>query len=300
MNTIPGISIAIATFNGERYLREQLDSILVQTIPFSEMVICDDCSTDGTWKILSEYAEKDARIKLYRNENNLGFLKNFERALTLCSGEYVALSDQDDIWLPEHLEVLLNGIGDKGLAIGDAEITDSAGNRTGLRLSYCENASHMPERDIDKAYTILYYRGCFQGASMLMRRGFLDRVLPIPDIKGLYHDVWFSFIACLLGEIQIMEPIITLYRRHDAAVSGRHNKKMRLRTVISHLLLKRASYRPELLSAVRETFSDSLTIEQKSFLDAADKYYERRKSMSGRIMNAFFELKHFKLIYGGK
>lgn len=105
------ISIAMATYNGEKYLREQLDSILVQTISDFELIICDDCSNDSTRKILSEYAKKDSRIKVIFNEQNLGFVKNFEKTISFCNGEYIAFSDQDDIWLPNHLEVLLSEIG---------------------------------------------------------------------------------------------------------------------------------------------------------------------------------------------
>ena len=105
------VSIALATYNGEKYLREQLDSILSQSIQDFELVACDDCSTDSTLKILNEYAEKDFRVKVFTNEKNLGFKKNFEKAIFLCSGDYIALSDQDDIWTENHLQVLLENIG---------------------------------------------------------------------------------------------------------------------------------------------------------------------------------------------
>lgn len=114
------ISIAMATYNGEKYLREQLDSILAQTVQDFELVVCDDCSTDSTVRILEEYVEKDARIKIFCNEQNLGFVKNFEKAISLCQGECIALSDQDDVWLPEHLQVLLENIGEKDLCGTDA------------------------------------------------------------------------------------------------------------------------------------------------------------------------------------
>ena len=103
---MPQISIAMTTYNGEKYLAEQLDSILSQTHTDWELIICDDCSTDSTWQILQEYAQKDSRIKIYKNEQNLGFKKNFEKAIGLCTGDYIALSDQDDVWFPEHLSLL--------------------------------------------------------------------------------------------------------------------------------------------------------------------------------------------------
>ena len=80
------ISIALASYNGSKYIREQIDSILAQTYQDFELIVCDDCSTDDTWQVLQEYAEKDNRIKIFENETNIGFKKNFEKAISLCKG----------------------------------------------------------------------------------------------------------------------------------------------------------------------------------------------------------------------
>lgn len=294
------ISIAMATYNGERYIREQLDSILAQTVPFNEMIICDDVSSDNTWDILCEYAAKDARIKIFRNEQNLGFLKNFERALTLCAGDYIALSDQDDIWLPEHLEILLNGIGDKLLAVGDAEIINANGEKTGLTLSYCTNLDYVPNDDLSKAYFIFFYQNQYHGMTMLMKKSFLSLALPIP-CNMQYHDVWFGSLSCFYGGMAHMFTTVSLYRRIDTSISGPKVRKTRIRTMIGHMLFSRAlTNRPALISALRERVGGLLTSEQLYFLDTADRYHKRRKNIFGRITNFFFELKHFKLIYGCK
>ena len=92
------VSIAMATYNGEKYLKEQLDSIYAQTYKDIEVIVCDDCSSDKTVEILDEYKEKYG-LKYYINEKNLGFKKNFEKAISLCSGDFIALADQDDIWI---------------------------------------------------------------------------------------------------------------------------------------------------------------------------------------------------------
>ena len=105
----PLISIALATYNGEKYLREFLDSIAYQTYKNIEIIACDDQSTDNTVKILEEYS-KILNLRYYLNENRLGPVKNFEKALKLCSGRFIALADQDDIWLPEKIETLYNEI----------------------------------------------------------------------------------------------------------------------------------------------------------------------------------------------
>jgi glycosyltransferase involved in cell wall biosynthesis len=121
------ISIAMATYNGENYIREQIDSILNQTYQEFELIICDDCSTDSTWTILQEYEKKDHRINCQLNEKNIGFVKNFEKAIRLSQGEYIAFSDQDDIWTSDHLEILLATIGKNQLCCGNYLFMDANG-----------------------------------------------------------------------------------------------------------------------------------------------------------------------------
>ena len=95
------ISIVMATYNGETYIREQINSILNQTISDFELIICDDCSKDSTVEIIKRYKDKDKRITLVENEKNLGFKKNFEKAISYCKGDFIAFCDQDDIWTEE-------------------------------------------------------------------------------------------------------------------------------------------------------------------------------------------------------
>lgn len=290
------ISIAMATYNGAEYLKEQLDSILSQTIPASEIVVCDDCSTDDTWSILCEYARKYPILKIIRNKANLGFVRNFEKAIQLCSGEYIALSDQDDVWLPNHLQVLLNGLENKILSVGDAELIDSWGNHLGYKLSYCENLDFIPKDDIDKAFFVLFYKNPYQGASMLFRKEFLIKALPIPN--GVQcHDVWFSLLACFYGGFQPLQKTVTLYRRHDKAVTGYKIRKSRLRVLVGHFLFSRIDHRPIMLLALKERV-DNLTVKQKRVISEAEKYYLRKRTIIGRIANLCYDLKHYKLIYG--
>lgn len=139
------ISIAMATYNGEKYLRKQIDSILDQTIQDFELIVCDDCSTDTTWNILLMYQLQDSRIKCYRNEENLGFKKNFEKAIGLCSGEYIALSDQDDIWTEKHLQVLVENLGERDLIGANAFLCDKNAKPIGTDLLSCSKIDFLPE-----------------------------------------------------------------------------------------------------------------------------------------------------------
>jgi glycosyltransferase involved in cell wall biosynthesis len=106
MTEQPLVSVAMCTYNGEKFINLQLDSILAQTYHNLELVIVDDGSTDETFNIISDYAKKDGRIKCFKNEVNLGFNKNYERAIKLTTGEFIAISDQDDIWLPHKMMMM--------------------------------------------------------------------------------------------------------------------------------------------------------------------------------------------------
>ena len=103
------ISIALPTYNGEKYIREQLDSIYNQTLVPDEVVVVDDCSTDNTVNILEEYSQRYG-LKYFVNDSNIGYNKNFEKAIRLCAGDYIALSDQDDVWFPTKIQVSYDAI----------------------------------------------------------------------------------------------------------------------------------------------------------------------------------------------
>ena len=289
----------MATYNGERFLKEQIDSILNQSIWFDELIIRDDCSTDNTWALLLQYAAKDNRIKLKKNERNIGLVNNFELAIRDCSGDLIALSDQDDIWLNNHLEILVSNIGNKALCLADAEIIDENGIRSHKTLSYCECRDYTPIDDIQKAYTTFFYRGWFQGASMLLRKSFIQEALPIPDIN-IYHDFWFGCLACFRGGISYSPEVITLYRRHSKAVTGTKIRKSKLRTLVGHILYNKAlAHRPILIAVIKQRIDANLNFEQKDFLNKADLYFKRRRTIFGRIINFFFEIRHFRVIYSG-
>lgn len=217
------ISIALASYNGEKYISEQIDSILAQTYQDFELIICDDCSTDNTWQILEEYAQRDNRIKIFRNEKNLGFKKNFEKAILLCKGDYVALSDQDDIWTENHLEVLLQNIGKKSLSCGNSLLVDSEGNSTNSKLN--ENEGLLYFDDSKYIYRSMLNGNCLQGANMLMPLGFAKKCIPIPS--GVpYHDAWFAACACLDNGINYSFEIINKYRQHGGNITFMgHNRK---------------------------------------------------------------------------
>ncbi len=110
-NARPTVSVVMATYNGAAFIREQIDSILNQTYPISELIIQDDCSTDSTPAICREYEEKYPIVHFYENEHNLGFNDNFRTAAMRATGDFIAISDQDDVWFPEKIEKQVAAIG---------------------------------------------------------------------------------------------------------------------------------------------------------------------------------------------
>lgn len=226
------ISIALAAYNGSKYIREQLDSILVQTYQDFELIVCDDCSTDNTLQILTEYANKDNRIKIFENEKNLGFKKNFEKAISLCSGEYIALSDQDDIWIENHLEVLLREIKQYDAVCGDSELIDSCGNSLGIKfMDYVVNFHYA---DINYIYLELLRGNKFQGATMLLRTDFVKKCIPVPESLD-YHDWWFCCCSCMENGFKAVFNVVTKYRMHNDSITNSKEKTPFERVVIDNL-----------------------------------------------------------------
>jgi glycosyltransferase involved in cell wall biosynthesis len=127
----PLISIVMATYNGEKFLREQVDSLLTQSYPSLEFVFVDDASSDSSLAILQEYAFSDSRIHVVVNPVNQGLLATFENGIRAAKGDMIALSDQDDVWLPEKISLLAEAICSNSLIYADSALTDASGTRTG-------------------------------------------------------------------------------------------------------------------------------------------------------------------------
>jgi glycosyltransferase involved in cell wall biosynthesis len=208
----PDISVVVTTFNGERFLREQLDSILAQTVQPREIVVVDDGSRDGTMAILEAYAAADSRFRIFRNEENLGYVRNFEKGMRLAEGELVALSDQDDVWLPHKLAVLCDRLGDGLIVYSDSELVDEGGMRLGRRMSDVKN-------QIGYDSCLMYAVGAWApGHAMLFRRELVGLCLPFPTL--VTHDYWLGFTATCHGAIRYVDEPLVLYRQHRGNVIG--------------------------------------------------------------------------------
>lgn len=205
------VSIAIATYNGETYLEEQLNSFLTQTRQPDEVVISDDCSTDGTLEIIRAFAAKASFDVVYSsNEKNLGFVESFNEALRRCTGDLVFLSDQDDVWFPEKIATmteLAKKTPHAMVLMNDAVLTDA-----NLRGAGITRLDQLASLDL-KASS--FTTGC----CIMIRRRFLDLVLPIPT-ESWTHDIWIVTLADMLDCRIIYRKPLQSYRRHDGNVSA--------------------------------------------------------------------------------
>jgi hypothetical protein len=215
----PLISVALCTFNGERYLAQQLTSILEQTHRNLDIVIVDDCSSDGTPQLLTKLAASDARIRLFRNERNLGFIRNFERALGECRGEFIALADQDDIWLPHKLATQLAEIDDNLLTYSRVELIDADGQPIHRRFPRVNRLD-------GRCALSLLVDNCVTGHACLIHRDLLTETLPFPD-GLLAHDHWLALVAAASGRMQAGQQVLSQYRMHssNALLSGTRSQR---------------------------------------------------------------------------
>lgn len=206
----PLISVVMCTWNGARYLEEQINSILSQAYRPIEIIVSDDASTDGTAEILRKYMDNPL-FRIFFQTENLGLSANFSFAAGKTGGEFIAFSDQDDIWLDHKLDTLYKSIGDYQLAYSNSELVDETGK-----------SMNKTTADIRKMYSgidgrsYIFYSVVW-GHGMLVRRSLLLDSLPVP--APVHHDVWLAFKALVSGGIVYVDEVLTMYRQHSYSSS---------------------------------------------------------------------------------
>lgn len=219
---LPRISVALCVYNGEAWLRPQLDSLLAQEGVELEVVVVDDCSTDGSLALLREYARRDARIRVHANQVNLGHLRSFEKCMSLCDAPMIAPCDQDDVWHPRKLATLARAIGKADMAYCDSAYIDGDGQPIGRNIS--DDLSTMHDgRDPMK----FVFQNTVSGHALLVRREVFDAARPFPH--ELYHDWWLAMRAAAgNGVVYVDEPLVQ-FRRHVSAYSPLGKKEVQSR-----------------------------------------------------------------------
>lgn len=210
MKAMSTVSVVMCTYNGERYIREQLDSILQQTYPLHELIIQDDCSTDRTATIIQEYAERYPVIKFVRNKKNMGINPNFFSALSRATGDYIAISDQDDIWIPEKIAMQVEAISDKLLCAG-------------VTTPFSDDGSPVSTDKRIPNYSLLriIYVGCLAGHTLFFRRDLLS-LLPSMELRLFSYrcyDAILSMVAAAFDSVVYINQTLVHQRRYAQAAT---------------------------------------------------------------------------------
>ncbi|MFY1048345.1 glycosyltransferase family 2 protein [Chryseobacterium sp. GP-SGM7] len=219
------ISVALCTYNGEKFIHQQIDSILNQTLKVDEIVICDDGSKDNTSNILLEYQNKLPGVfKIYNNEQNLRSVKNFEKAISLCTGDIIFLSDQDDKWQTDKVETMLNYF------LKNPQISVLATNGFALdgddntieRYSLWDVPRFLREKKINVDYfkIISNVSNIATGASMAIRKEYLEKILPFPILENFHHDEWIALVASSEKKFELLNEKLFYYREHSGQQVG--------------------------------------------------------------------------------
>ena len=273
----------MATYNGEKYLKEQIDSLLNQSYKNIEIIIVDDCSKDNTVNIIKEYQHQFNNIKLFVNEQNVGVSKTFEKAIVESTGEYIALCDQDDIWMLDKIEILVNAFGKEDAVYSNSLLVDEAGNSMNIEF-----------KSIMKMQS--YYSGapfllsnCVPGHTIMVRTNFVKTLLPIPA-RTLF-DLWIGFAAAATNGIKFIDKVLVHYRQHNNNAVGTRistNKKKK-RTAQEEFEFKKNELKVLATCPIKDE-------ETKQINAAMIKHFNRRWSFA---RSAFF-FKNFNKILASK
>jgi glycosyltransferase involved in cell wall biosynthesis len=232
-----GISVCMATYNGEKYIKEQLDSILSQLGDDDEVIISDDGSIDGTLDVISNI--KDNRIKVFRNKNEKGYSKNFENALKKAKGDIIFISDQDDVWLKDKVKIMLKTLENSSISIHNARIVDG-------ELNFL-NESHFDLHNVKKGFLNNFLKTRYIGACMAFKKEVLQKSLPFPNNQKLCaYDYWITLISEFYFKVELVQEPLIKYRRHgnNASTGGEFSSntllfKFKVRLYSLYQLLRR-------------------------------------------------------------
>ena len=274
------IDVLLATYNGEKYLKEQIDSILNQSYKNIRLVISDDCSKDDTRKILKEY-EKDERVELHLQEKNLGYIRNFEYLLKQVKNDLYMLSDQDDVWLPEKIEKSLETLkkNNADMVFGDLEVVDENLNTIYPSFGDFMLLNRKIKQQIN-SYKLNYLYNCVTGCTILSKKKFLKDILPLPyKSKYVVHDHWMALMVSFNGKMTYMPEKYIKYRQHGDNQIGTDK--------ISHGFTK--------LDDVRKLFIDVKLGVFGTYVENNDRFPEIIQQLNNKALNYYKMLEKKKM-----
>lgn len=271
------IDILMATYNGEKYLAEQLDSIINQTYHNWNLLIRDDNSTDKTLEIIQNYHKKDKRIKILKdNKGNIGIVRNFEELLKSSESEFIMFSDQDDIWVENKLDMylkMIEKIKNKGFMIhSDAILFDK--NKSNILKD-----TFISKKAINRGLENVFFNYFVQGATILISKEIKNFILPFP--KEVYlHDRYIHLISELFFERIFVNKALIYYRQHGDNQIGAKN-------TIRELLSKRYfdERDRQLIKVIYNKYGSLLTEDKKKLIEEYFKITDIEKNRFNRFLN---------------
>ena len=286
------IDILLATYNGEDYIKEQLDSIINQTYTNIQILINDDCSTDTTKEILQEYEQKDSRIKVKYNSKNIGYKKNFEELLKRVEHKYFMLSDQDDYWLPEKVEKSLKKIEKEN---ADLVFTDLQVVNENLKEITPSLVKYMNfKKNIKKYndYRLVFLRNCVTGCTIISKKELIQKYIPIPQEYPMVHDWWIALIISQQGKLSFLDEPTIKYRQHGDNQLGIYGMKNYIQDFDEY----REKYINLKIAQFKIYIENEQAFEKKELIDLSKKaiqYFENirnKKYINIRNLKTFFKL----------
>jgi len=224
MTDRPSISVALCTFNGEAFIRDQLNSIATQSRLPDEVVVSDDHSSDGTVAIINAFCNTvPFPVRLHVNEKNLGSARNYEKAIQACQGDVIFFADQDDVWYPTKIEtmapLLLSGeISD--FVFSDADIVNESLLPLGRHLWESVPFSLKMQRRFmrGQAFDVLLHHNVVTGATAAFASRWQSLFLPFPS--GWYQDAWIALLLAAVGKVTLVPTPLIKYRQHSRQQLG--------------------------------------------------------------------------------
>ena len=208
----PLVSIIIATYNGEKYLQQQLTTIINQTYKNIEIIICDDASTDGTIEIIKEFSKKNRNVSYFINEKNKGVNKNFEEGFLKANGDFIAIADQDDIWLPDKIETQILLFTSQDILLTHSTSIRFSGNNLPTKR-YQSTTQLFTGNNVRK----LLLRNSVSGHNIIFRKQLLQQILPIPE--NIYYDWWIVQTAACNGLVAATNKVLAYQRAHETNIT---------------------------------------------------------------------------------
>jgi glycosyltransferase involved in cell wall biosynthesis len=279
--TKPPISVIVCVYNGAQFIEEQLASIIVQTYGVAEIIVVDDASSDDTFEVVKRAAARDNRIAIYKNEFNIGFTANFEKAMKMANHDFIAIADQDDIWNLHKIEKMMAAFKPDAAAI----YCDSVHFSKKIPAVPVANKKNRRIQGTEVRKLSMY--NTVSGHALIIRKSLLAQALPIPS--NIYYDWWLALQAATNGGLQFLDEILVYQRVHDnnATISKDISKKE-----------LRNNYR-NMLGAHLKAFTqiDNLPNVDKEFFVNFENHWSEMLEQGSSSGLFFFMLKHRKNLF---